>query len=398
MSRYRIFNTQDAIEYAREFGHSFDADSRLSAEEIGDGNLNLVFKIHEEGTDRRLIVKQALPYVRCVGESWPLTLDRARIEAEVLLRHGEFCPEHTVAVLHHDAELAIMVLEDLSHCQVWRTGLIAGKTYPKATAQLGEYLAQTLYHTSDFHQSTQAKKADVARFINPEMCEITEDVFFTDPYRDHERNNINPDIRADAERLWADRPLKARVATLKHAFLTRAEALLHGDVHSGSIFVDEDTLKVFDAEFGYYGPMGFDVGSAIGNLLLNFCGQPGLRTPEQAPGAQDARIQDVLILWQTFSRRFAALAADNRDQALAEPGYLDAFLGQVWRDSLGFAGTELIRRTIGIAHVADLDGIADAAVRARCQRTALALGRDLILSADSLHDSQALVNLLTSYR
>ncbi len=30
----------------------------------------------------RAIVKQALPYVRCVGESRPLTLDRARLEAQ----------------------------------------------------------------------------------------------------------------------------------------------------------------------------------------------------------------------------------------------------------------------------------------------------------------------------
>ncbi len=398
MSRYRIFNTQDAIEYAREFGRCFNSDSRLSAEEIGDGNLNLVFKIHEEGSDRRLIVKQALPYVRCVGESWPLTLDRARIEAEVLLRHGEYCPMHTVAVLHHDAELAIMVLEDLSHYQVWRAGLIAGKTYPEAAAQLGEYLAQTLYHTSDFHQPTQAKKADVARFINPEMCEITEDVFFTDPYRDHERNNINPDIQADAERLWHDQPLKARVAGLKHAFLTRAEALLHGDVHSGSIFVHEHGLKVFDAEFGYYGPIGFDIGSAIGNLLLNFCGQPGLQSPEQAQLAQDDRVREVLCLWQTFSQRFIALAADAQDPSLAEPGYIRTFLRQVWQDSLGYAGAELIRRTVGIAHVADLDSIADAASRARCQRNALALGRDLILSAEELTDEQALAKLLASYR
>lgn len=99
-----------------------------------------------------MIVKQALPYVRCVGESWPLTLDRARIEAQTLLTHAQFCPQHTVTVLHHDAELAVMVQEDLSDYRIWRSELIQGFTIPRPPRK-GEYLAQTLFHTSDFYQS-----------------------------------------------------------------------------------------------------------------------------------------------------------------------------------------------------------------------------------------------------
>ena len=31
------------------------------------------------------MIKQALPYVRCVGESWPLTLERATFEHAALV-------------------------------------------------------------------------------------------------------------------------------------------------------------------------------------------------------------------------------------------------------------------------------------------------------------------------
>ncbi|VTN14919.1 Methylthioribose kinase [Raoultella terrigena] len=65
------------------------------------------------------------------------------------------------------------------------------------------------------------------------------------------------------------------MASLKHRFFSQAEALLHGDIHSGSIFVAEGSFKAIDAEFGYFGPIGFDIGTAIGNLLLNYCGLPG---------------------------------------------------------------------------------------------------------------------------
>ncbi|EPS8495086.1 S-methyl-5-thioribose kinase [Yersinia enterocolitica] len=390
MSRYHTFTAADAVEYARQFGQIADPLALVTADEIGDGNLNLVFKIRDAAGMSRVIVKQALPYVRCVGESWPLTLDRARIEAETLLIHGQFCPQHTVNVLHHDAELAVMVQEDLSDHEIWRSELVKGKYYPQAAGQLAEYLAQTLFHTSDFYQSAQAKKAAVSRYTNPELCQITEDLFFTDPYIDHERNNFDPALLPEVLALRQDDALKLAVASLKHRFLSKAEALLHGDIHSGSIFVADGRLKAIDAEFGFYGPIGFDVGTALGNLLLNYCGLPGLAGPRDAAAGREQRLKDIHILWETFSHRFLALCEEKtQDSALATAGYAWLFLQQVWQDAVGYCGSELIRRTIGLAHVADLDSIADDEMRRACQRHALSLGRTLILAApriDSIDD------------
>ncbi|EKN3723194.1 TPA: S-methyl-5-thioribose kinase [Yersinia enterocolitica] len=390
MSRYHTFTAADAVEYARQFGQIADPLALVTADEIGDGNLNLVFKIRDATGISRVIVKQALPYVRCVGESWPLTLDRARIEAETLLTHSQFCPQHTVNVLHHDAELAVMVQEDLSDHEIWRSELVKGKYYPQAAGQLAEYLAQTLFHTSDFYQSAQAKKAAVSRYINPELCQITEDLFFTDPYIDHERNNFDPALLSEVLALRQDDALKLAVASLKHRFLSKAEALLHGDIHSGSIFVAEGRLKAIDAEFGFYGPIGFDVGTALGNLLLNYCGLPGLAGPRDAAAGREQRLKDIHILWETFAHRFLALSEEKtQDSALATAGYAQLFLQQVWQDAVGYCGSELIRRTIGLAHVADLDSIADDEMRRACQRHALSLGHTLILAApriDSIDD------------
>ncbi|MFJ5455315.1 S-methyl-5-thioribose kinase [Pectobacterium jejuense] len=392
MSLYRTFTADDAVEYARQYGGVSQPQTLVAAEEIGDGNLNLVFKIKDETGVSRVIVKQALPYVRCVGESWPLTLDRARIEAETLLTHARFCPQHTVTVLHHDPELAVMVQEDLSDHRIWRSELVNGADYPQAAAQLGEYLAQTLFHTSDFHQHPHEKKAAVSQFTNPELCQITEDLFFTDPYIDHERNQFDAALTPDVLALRDDRALKQAVAGLKHSFLSKAEALLHGDIHSGSIFVAEWRLKAIDAEFGFYGPIGFDVGTAIGNLLLNYCGLPGLLAPREAAAGRERRLEDIRTLWQTFSARFLALSeSESRDPALAESGYAALFLQQVWRDAVGYCGTELIRRTIGLAHVADLDGIQETEARLACQRHAISLGRTLVLAAPHIADVDALL-------
>ena len=50
--------------------------------EVGDGNLNLVFIV--EGEAGAVVVKQALPYVRLVGDSWPLPLERSWFEYSAL--------------------------------------------------------------------------------------------------------------------------------------------------------------------------------------------------------------------------------------------------------------------------------------------------------------------------
>ncbi|WP_299998134.1 S-methyl-5-thioribose kinase [uncultured Cedecea sp.] len=386
MSQYRTFTAADAVAYAQKFGGLDNPSSLVDAQEVGDGNLNLVFKIFDTQGISRIIVKQALPYVRCVGESWPLTLDRARLEAETLVEHYKHSPQHTVNILHYDADLAVMVMEDLSNYRIWRGELIGGKGYPQATAQLSEYLAQTLFHTSDFWLHPHDKKALVARFINPEMCEITEDLFFNDPYQQHERNNYPAALESQVAALRTDSSLKLAVAQLKHRFLTHAEALLHGDIHSGSIFVAEGSLKVIDAEFGYVGPVGFDLGTATGNLLLNYCALPGHFGPRDAASYREQRLDDIRVLWSTFAERFATLAHNStRDSALATPGYVELFLEKVWTDAIGFCGTELIRRTVGLSHVADLETIQDEEMRLACISSAIELGRFLILIAGQIN-------------
>ncbi|EXU77135.1 S-methyl-5-thioribose kinase [Erwinia mallotivora] len=392
MSQYRTFTAEDAVEYARQFGGIDNPDSLVASQEIGDGNLNLVFRIVDREGHSRVIVKQALPYVRCVGESWPLTLDRARIEAEVLHIHGGFCPEHTVKILHYDPQLAVMVMEDLSSHAIWRGEQVKGVDYPQAAGQLGIYLAQTLFHTSDFYQHPHQKKADVIRFTNPELCDITEELFFNEPYEEHQRNGYPRALEPLIATLRTDDALRRNVAALKHRFLSNAEALLHGDVHSGSIFVAEGRLKVIDAEFGFYGPIGFDVGSALGNLMINYCALPGLLAPREAAAAREQRLCDLSALWQSFAEGFLTLAAEkSRDRALAYPGYAAEFLHKIWRDTLGYAGTEVIRRTVGMSQVADIKTISDDAMRTECVRQAVTLGRTLIIAADQIADCDALI-------
>ena len=143
--------------------------------EMGDGNLNLVFivsntKLHE----KQVIVKQALPYVRCVGESWPLTLDRAFFEYTALTAEKEACPDFVPAIYFFSKSDGLMVMEYIAPpAIILRKGLILGIKYPTVAADLGVFCAKTLFKTSGFSLPPLALRRNVSTFLPLTLLYIT---------------------------------------------------------------------------------------------------------------------------------------------------------------------------------------------------------------------------------
>lgn len=377
---YHPLTEAEAIAYARGIAGVFPANAELSSREIGDGNLNLVFHISDKATGKSLILKQALPYAKVVGESWPLSLDRARIESEALQIEGSLAPDLVPAVYKYDAELALTVMEDLSDHIIMRRGLIEGNRYPLFAEHISRFIAHTLFFTSDLGMNQQDKKVRLGHFINPDLCKITEDLIFDDPYTDSPNNNIHELIREDAKALWSDTELHLEVALLREKFLTHAQALLHGDLHTGSIFITPSSTKVIDPEFAYYGPMGFDIGAVFANLLLNFAGQEGwIQDDAKRADFRAYLLQTIKDIWEQFAERFSALWDEHLVDRLAKtPGYKESYMKRLLQDTIGFTGAKMVRRVVGLAHVADIDKIEDGQTRACAERKALAIGTALI--------------------
>src|SRR5579872_3528757 len=114
--------------------------------EVGDGNLNLVFIV--EGEAGGVVVKQALPYVRLVGDSWPLPLERSWFEYSALTEQARYAPRLTPRIFHFDRAQAMIVMEYLKPHIIMRKGLIRGVEYPKFAVDIAEFLAATLFNTS----------------------------------------------------------------------------------------------------------------------------------------------------------------------------------------------------------------------------------------------------------
>jgi 5-methylthioribose kinase len=366
------------------------------ASEVGDGNLNLVFLV--DGPAGGVCVKQALPYVRLVGEGWPMTLERAYFEYRYMLEQAQHVGALMPRLYHYDSNLYAIVMERLTPHIIMRHGVIEGRRYPEFVEHITDFMARSLFFTSDLASPADRKKALTAVFCgNTELCKITEDLIFTDPYRDNERNRwTSPQLDHIAAEFRADAPLKLAISRLKLIFLSESEALIHGDLHTGSVMVTQDDTRIIDAEFAFVGPMGFDVGAVIANLLLGYLSQEGHATPgDPRSSYQDWLLDAVEGTWNRFSGKFLALW---RDEAVGDAYPSDLFsdpesrealeeerrrvMQRLYLDTLGFAAAKMIRRVLGLAHVIELERIADPGRRALCELRALRLARDLMVNGE----------------
>ncbi|WP_406391759.1 S-methyl-5-thioribose kinase [Streptomyces sp. NBC_00882] len=379
---YRILETDAIPAYLSERGHWEDLDD-IAVREVSDGNMNRVFLASSADGTRSLAVKQALPWVRVAGPSWPMNPDRADAEARAYEQIAKVAPDKIPAVHGYDPENYALVMEDMSDLEVLRTLLNEGASYGTHTsARIGELVAQLSFATSDFGMPSAERKALIAASVSPELCKITEDVVLSEPYLEHEHNHWHEGVADLAVSFRADAELRTEVAELRHLFMTGAQALLHGDLHTGSVMVGirdgAPVVRVFDPEFSFVGPIGFDLGLYWANALVS-------EERARALGGLTDHADQLRLSWEAFEREFRRLWPTRVD-TFFDDAYLDRFLRQVWTESLGYAGTEIIRRIIGFAHLTDLTTLEDPVA---ASRRALFIGRELIVNRRELTDVES---------
>jgi 5-methylthioribose kinase len=375
--RYFLMKETDAAAYVRVKTAFFPPGAELRVKEIGDGNLNYVFRVWDEKSGVSVIVKQAGEQLRISAEM-RVSTDRNRIESEILTLQYQYAPDLVPKIYQYDTVMHACVMEDLSSHELMRYALMRHKTFPRFADDITTYMVNTLFSTTDAVMEHKAKKALVKSFINPELCEITEDLVLTEPCNDLKgRNNVfPPNAEFVKKEIYDDTALHLETAKLKFNFLCNAQALIHGDLHTGSIFVKEDSTKVFDPEFAFYGPIGYDVGNVIANLFFAWNNGFAAGEKEFCRWVLECA-ENVIDLFKKKALRF--LAENTVDYMAKTPGFADFYIDSILADTAGYAGTELLRRTVGMAQVKDLTSIADEKKRLLAERVSLLCGKRLIM-------------------
>ncbi len=395
--KYFLMSPSDAADYAAEKLSIFEGDADLDSKEIGDGNLNYVFRVWDKKSEKSVIIKQA-GYTARISDDFKLSPDRNRIEAETLRFQGDLAPGLVPIVYKYDDIMSCCSMEDLSDYTIMRQALLQHRIFPKFAEHITTFMVNTLLLTSDVFLNHQEKKSLVKSYTNPELCEITEDLVYTEPFNDYKHRNdvFPPNLDWVKKELYSDNELKLEVAKLKFEFLTNAQALIHGDLHTGSIFVNENSTKVIDPEFAFYGPMGYDIGNIIANMIFAWVNADAtMDNEEECINFKNWVENTICEIIDKFKAKFLKVWKEEAKEILAKtPGFAQWYLSQVIHDTAAVAGLELCRRIVGMAHVKDITSIENESSRLRAERICITVAKQYIKNRESYIFGEQFVNTL----
>lgn len=409
---YRPLDETTIVDYIAQrpsLASVFSDFGSLSISEVGDGNLNLVFIVENRvNPAESVVLKQALPFLRVAGDSWPLTRERMRYETQALLKHNELAPGLVPAVYDFDEEMSIVVMEHLKRHEIMRKSLVARKEFPKFVDHITTFLVNSLFFTSDLYLTGPEKKLLAAKFVNEQLRKLQEDFVYTNPYKKSPENNWNPLVDDAVQAVRANPQLKMAIAEMKRAYMTQAEALIHADLHTGSIMLNAEDTRVIDPEFAFFGPMAYDVGAVLQNLVLNYLSHFGHTSDRQARENYQAYLLGMVRdIWNEFARKFDEVwANNNRGELVPEsywdfPGGAEAFadyrrrtIQRLLQETAGHGGTKFLRRMMGIVSVWDFTSIEDPEKRAVAERLAIQIGTRWVLERQSVTRIDDLIGIV----
>ncbi|SEU28379.1 5'-methylthioribose kinase [Lacrimispora sphenoides] len=394
---YFLMKAEEVPDYVKEKLTYFDADARLECKEIGDGNLNYVFRVKDPASGKTIIVKQAGEALRISAEMHVST-DRGRIEAKILGIQDSYAPGLVPKVYLYDGTMCAMVMEDMIGHTMMRTGLLKHETYPKFADHVTTFMVNSLLRTTDVVLGHKEKKELVKSFINPDLCEISEDLVYSEPFIDYNhRNNVfPPNAEFVKKELYEDQALHLEAAKLKFEFMNNAQSLIHGDLHTGSVFINKEHTYIFDPEFAFFGPMGYDIGNVIANMFFAWCNGDATiedeKEKEEFCGWCLSTISDIVDL---FIEKYNKVFDEHVTETMAKvPGFKEWYLEGILSDTAGVAGLESIRRTVGMANVIDITTIPDEEKRARAEKIVISLAKNYIMNRRSFRSGADYLNAI----
>ncbi|MBS0653969.1 MAG: S-methyl-5-thioribose kinase, partial [Verrucomicrobia bacterium] len=352
-----------------------------------------------------IIVKQSVPFLRCAGESWQLSKHRMLSEIAALSKFNELAPDHVPAIYHADPEMCLVAMRYLDDHIILRKGLIAAEDYPNFAEHAASFLADTLFKTSSFFLSSKEKSELEAQFnTNHDLCKLSEDLIFTFPYMAHDSNHCFPGMEEAASELRSDSEFKRKVLSLKYRFMTQKDALLHGDLHTGSIMVNKRDTYIIDPEFAFFGPFGFDIGALIANLLFSYVSHVVCDSDKSYSFWLLDTLREFL---EKFQSRFIHLLRSQEGSSVLIPGffnrgelerYYQEVVSKMMQEAFGFAGCKMARRILGLAGVADIRGIEDPIKRLTAEKMALCIAKDLVKNFEQIKDHNEMFQRIPDVR
>jgi 5-methylthioribose kinase len=288
---YLDYSVEELDKFLRDRGWILPGEMIDALEIPGEGNMNRVLRVMTN--KRSFIIKQARPWV----EKYPeidAPVERNGIEAKYYAqinrvgRLHEYSPDLDGIDENHFT----MILSDLGR----------GMDY---TFLYNKGILQYLSHLHDLHPGDFPS--------NRSMRKLNHEHIFLFPFSEDNGlnlNNIQPGLQKLALKFIKDISLKDKIRALGELYLSEGVVLIHGDYFPGSWLKTPSGLKVIDPEFSFTGYAEFDIGVLVAHMFM---------------AEQDEEIVRAILF---DSKKTANM------ELVAE-----------------FAGTEVLRRLLGIAQL-----------------------------------------------
>lgn len=386
---------KDIIALVKKETDVLNSNDDLQIEEVGDGNVNYIYRVTDK-SGKSLIVKFADSFIRG-SDTRELSTKRNEIEYEILLRQDGLSNGAVPKVYHYSKDMSCIIMEDMHDYKVLREAMMNGETFDHFAKDIATFLYNTLFKTTDLVMDVAEKKEVAGRLVNIDMCEISERLVFTEPYMNNQGLNKYHADNTDfvLEHLYNNDALKTEVAILKNRFMNNTQSMIHGDLHAGSIFINDKDLQVFDPEFSFYGPMGYDIGNVVGSFIISY-------VTSYYEGKESSYVNwiydSVISVVDAFIEVYNAnYMEDVNTHMFKTESFKKTYLDGILADIAAYAGTEIIRRTVGVAKVWDLERVQDHKDIAHIEKALVSIGETLILNRATMTSGQAYKEVLERF-
>jgi 5-methylthioribose kinase len=313
-------NTQSILTYIHHTPHLLEQfkETSLYVNEIGDGNLNYIFRI-SDAANHSFILKYAPPYLRLLGEDFKLPQNRICVEMHTMCYFESIAPSFVPHILHCDEKAFCFAMEDLNTYRLLQRARLEGEISLEIYTKLGLFLALLYTHKPPIHEE--------GFYENATLKSISEDYIFRFPHIINHKALIVPPFFTPTPKSDL---FHKNMHALTSLFLHVKECLVHGDLHTGSILIHDEDVKIIDAEFSLYAPLGFDMGVLFAHILFGELYACILGKAVQIEAS-------LLRLWESFILHVKHPPA------------------HILSHSVGFCGAELFRRLVVPSKAKPLD-------------------------------------------
>ena len=277
-------------------------------------------------------------------------------------------------------------IASLSDYSILKNAFLEHKRYSTLAKDLANFISCTVIVTSDIKTKDKERKEIAKKFINSELCEVSEDLVYKEVFYDCYKNKITDGNKVFIKSLfWEDKKFLLEIAKFKFDFMNKSKSLIHGDLHLDSILVKEGSTKIIEKKLAFFGSIGYDIGTIIADYIFaiinaKYTIEDRKEREEQIEYLKLSIVEIIDIFSENIINK---IEKDKTNNSFECDGFKEFYINDILKDSSAICGFELCRKVIGQIHTKEIEVIEPKSAKLQAERTCLKMGKEFILNKEN---------------